>query len=174
MIPRPLLENENLSIGAKVLYGVLIGFAGEYGSAFPKKERIRQAMGMPSLRTLLRWQTELVKAGLIRVKLKGRWLPNNYYFLRSDILGNGLPKVFTPKVLAPRPTHPTQPDVSIFPPMPGRGAAPFEPDWEEINKHPVMVAYHREMDEWAAGGYDPEKEPPYPFDALRNAGVRIF
>ena len=62
-VPRGILEVPNvvLSVGAKLLYGVLVGFAGSYGTSYPTKERLKDAMGGPSLRTLLRWQRELVE-----------------------------------------------------------------------------------------------------------------
>ena len=93
-VPRGILEvpNSILSEGAKLLYGNLVGYAGEYGAAYPTKEELRDSMGGPSPRTLLRWQNELRDAGLIRVKVKGRWFPNNYYFLRSGYVGNGTPE----------------------------------------------------------------------------------
>jgi hypothetical protein len=45
-------------------------------------------MGNPSDSTINRWLKELKDLRLIRVLQKGRGLTNNYYFLRSPILGN--------------------------------------------------------------------------------------
>lgn len=87
-IPRSIARLENISIGAKLLYGALATYAGEYGTAYSLRDTLREALGMPSHKTLYNWQKELVNAGLIRVRQKGRGLPNNYYFLRTPILGN--------------------------------------------------------------------------------------
>jgi hypothetical protein len=87
-IPRPLMKLDNVSLGAKMLYGVLMVYAGSYGTAYPSRETLQEAMGKPSYKTIYNWQKELVKAGLIRVRQKGRGLPNNYYFLRTPIFGN--------------------------------------------------------------------------------------
>ena len=88
-VPRGVMQATELTPGAKLLYAALLGFnVRAYGTVYPKKETIRQAMGNPNLKSLYRWQCELVDAGLIRVLKKGKGLPNNYYFLRSPLLGN--------------------------------------------------------------------------------------
>jgi Helix-turn-helix domain len=88
-LPRGVLKSKSLSAGAKLLYATLIGFNVKgYGTVFPKKSTLREAMGYPSLKTLYRWQNELVNVGLIRVHQKGKGLPNNYYFLRSPMVDN--------------------------------------------------------------------------------------
>lgn len=89
-VPREIaaLSNKLLSEGAKLLYSVLMTRAGEYGTAYPSKKKLQKDLGNPSLKTLYRWQCELVSAGLIHVHQKGRGLTNNYYFLRSPLIGN--------------------------------------------------------------------------------------
>lgn len=88
-LPRGVLKSKTLSPGAKLLYATLIGFnVSGYGTVYPKKSTIREVMGNPSLKTLYRWQSELVDVGLIRVHQKGKGLPNNYYFLRSPMVDN--------------------------------------------------------------------------------------
>lgn len=87
-VPKPLVAYEGLSLGAKLLYGALVGLAGKYGTAYPTQQALQTLLGGPSLKTIYRWQQELVNKGLIRVKQKGRGLSNNYYFLRSPILEN--------------------------------------------------------------------------------------
>lgn len=87
-IPRQIAELENLSLGAKLLYSVLAGLAGEYGTSYPSRAKLQKIFGGPSPKTIYNWQRELVKAGLIRVHQKGRGLTNNYYFLRTPILNN--------------------------------------------------------------------------------------
>lgn len=79
---------DDISIGAKMLYGVLATNAGAYGTTYTLKETLQEQMGKPSLKSIYNWQRELIKKGLLRVRQKGRGLPNNYYFLRSPILGN--------------------------------------------------------------------------------------
>lgn len=88
MVPKVIMAHASLSLGAKMLYGVLMGLAGNYGTAYPSRKKLQQFLGNPSEKTLYRWQQELVKAGLIRVLQKGRGLSNNYYFLRSPLFGN--------------------------------------------------------------------------------------
>jgi hypothetical protein len=87
-IPKALAENEHLSPGAKLLYGVLVGLVSKRGTAWPKKETLQKHLGNPSVKTLYRWQRELVDAQLLRVHQKGRGLPNNYYLLRHPLLEN--------------------------------------------------------------------------------------
>lgn len=87
-IPRQVMALEDISLGAKVLYGVLATNAGSFGTSYTLKETLQAQMGNPSLKSMYNWQRELIKKGLLRVRQKGRGLPNNYYFLRSYILGN--------------------------------------------------------------------------------------
>lgn len=85
------IDNKLLSNGAKLLYGVLVGLCYKRNTAWVTKEKIQKYLGGPSKKTLYLWQRELIEARLIRVHQKGRGLPNNYYLLRSPILGNMKP-----------------------------------------------------------------------------------
>src|SRR3989344_789338 len=96
-IPILIAKHNHLSLGAKMLYGVLLGLAPS-GTAWPTKGVLKDRIGGASVRTIYRWQTELEKAGLIRVKQKGRGLSNNYYFLKSHIIENAPMSAATPTV----------------------------------------------------------------------------
>lgn len=87
-LPKSITESEHLSLGAKVLYAVLIGLGCKRGTAWPKKATLRRYLGNPSDKTIYRWQRELVDAQLIRVHQKGRGLSNNFYFLRHPLVEN--------------------------------------------------------------------------------------
>lgn len=93
-LPREIVSvpAKNMSEGAKLLFGVLIGMAGYYGSAYPKIQTLCAIMGGRSRRTIQRWMRELVKLGLVSSRFKGKRMSNNYYFLRSGIIGNGTPE----------------------------------------------------------------------------------
>lgn len=93
-LPREIasVPAKNMSEGAKLLFGVLAGMAGYYGTAYPKVETLCAVMGGRNRRTIQRWTRELVGLGLISSRFKGKRLPNNYYFLRSGIIGNGTPE----------------------------------------------------------------------------------
>ena len=84
-LPYSITQCEELSMGAKVLYGILMLHA-PCGAAYPKQETIQNLLGGVSTRTIRRWLRELEEEGLIRTKQKWRGLPNNYYFLHSPIL----------------------------------------------------------------------------------------
>jgi hypothetical protein len=90
-MPKDVLKEETLSTGAKLLYGVLGGLAGKYGTSYPSKATLRKYLGNPSLATMYRWQQELVNAHLIRVRQKGRGLSNNYYFLKHPLIPESNP-----------------------------------------------------------------------------------
>ena len=93
-LPREIatIPTQLLSEGAKVLFGVLMSLAGDYGTAYPKIETLSALMGGRDRRTVERWMRELKNIGLIRSKFKGKRLSNNFYFLRSGITGNGTPE----------------------------------------------------------------------------------
>lgn len=87
-VPQQIARIENLSMGAKLLYGVLLVRAGKYGTAYPSQATLREYLGNISAKTLYNWQRELTDINLIRVHQKGRGLPNNYYLLRTPVLHN--------------------------------------------------------------------------------------
>lgn len=88
MVPKVIAANKDLSPGAKLLYGLIVVQCQLTGSAWPEHKTLRAELGGISEKTLNRWQMELVKLGLLRVNQKGRGLSNNYYLLRSVIVGN--------------------------------------------------------------------------------------
>jgi hypothetical protein len=89
-IPRSIaaISDKKLSAGAKLLYAVLSTRASGYGACWPYKRTLQDDLGGVSLKTIYRWQRELIEAGLLRVKQKGRGISNNYYFLKSDLIND--------------------------------------------------------------------------------------
>jgi hypothetical protein len=88
MVPKEIARVKDLSPGAKLLYGTIMVQCNRIGTAWPKHKKLREDLGDVSEKTLNRWQMELVNIGLLRVLQKGRGLGNNYYLLRSTIIGN--------------------------------------------------------------------------------------
>lgn len=87
-LPQCIAADEQLSLGAKLLYATLFTLSQKHNTAFATKEVLQEKLGNPSKSSLFRWQRELVDAGLLRVLQKGRGQSNNYYLLRNHILGN--------------------------------------------------------------------------------------
>jgi hypothetical protein len=90
-LPKSIAAEERLSLGAKMLYSVLLGQGASTGTAWPKKKTLQEQLGGASMKTIYRWQNELIDAHLIRVRQKGRGLSNNYYFLRHPIISTSNP-----------------------------------------------------------------------------------
>lgn len=143
-VPRGVMQSRDLTPGAKLLYATLLGFnVRAYGTVYPKKETIRQAMGNPNLKSLYRWQCELVDVGLIRVLKKGKGLPNNYYFLRSPLLGNAGDTEFT-----------NGPRLKYVNPRTG--------EREIVSMAGARVAFQDEVNGWADWGNNDPKLFPKP------------
>lgn len=163
-IPKSLVAVESISDGAKIMYGLLVGHARQYGTAYVKKDTLCREMGYRGLRTLLRWQDELECAGLIRVHQKGKGLPNNYYFLCSYIVGNGLPGQSAP-VVAPvamrskrRATQHKQESTPARALNSDSTWAEFEAEIRRVDTEwlktqpPQVVKYIQDVEEWRNGG----------------------
>jgi hypothetical protein len=101
-VPQPIAGMDDLSEGAKLLYGALYTLGQLEGKAFASKEYLREHLGGKSLSTVYRWQEELKNKGLIRVLQRGRGITNIYYFLRHPALGNAKVDEFKP---GPRPLY---------------------------------------------------------------------
>jgi len=80
MIPDPVLASD-LSLGAKVCYGVLARFAGERGGCFPTMQTIGARIGV-SDRQASTYVAELVRGGFVIRARGGRGRSNRYGFLR--------------------------------------------------------------------------------------------
>jgi hypothetical protein len=79
MIPDPVLAFD-ISLGAKVCYGVLARYAGEDGECFPTMQTIGGRIGV-SDRQAKTYVAELVRNGFISRARGGRGRPNRYSFL---------------------------------------------------------------------------------------------
>ena len=79
-IPNLLIQNKNLSPGAKITFGVLCQFSGKNGVCCPRQEKIAERMGV-SKRQVIRYIEELKKGELILVARQGLHKPNYYKFL---------------------------------------------------------------------------------------------
>lgn len=76
-VPNFILENSDLSPGAKLTYAMLLKYARELDQCFPGQERLAKDMGN-GRRTIVRHITELEKAGLVTVTRRGQGRPNLY------------------------------------------------------------------------------------------------
>ena len=76
-VPNFILENGELSAGAKLTYAMLLKYARELDQCFPGQERLARDMGN-GRRSIGRYIAELEKAGLVTVKRRGQGRPNLY------------------------------------------------------------------------------------------------
>lgn len=91
-IPNWLLERQEISLGAKVVYARLCQFAGEKGYAHPKLSELTNAIGTP-LSSLQRYLTELRVNNLIEIVLKREEMAaSEYYFLEHEWMRPLTPK----------------------------------------------------------------------------------
>lgn len=79
-IPKIVLMHQKLSYGAKVSYGVLLGYAWQDDFCFPAQESIAKDLNC-SVRQVQRLLTELKTAALVSWKQQGLNRPNTYYLL---------------------------------------------------------------------------------------------
>jgi homoaconitase/3-isopropylmalate dehydratase large subunit len=82
-IASSVMENENITIGAKSLYAYLISKTGASESCYPSNATIMKSLGIKSRMTLSDYKIELVASGLLKVEERtfksGRLTSNNYY-----------------------------------------------------------------------------------------------
>jgi len=76
-VPNFILENKQISVGAKLTYAMLLKYARELNECFPGQERLAKDIGVTD-RSVRTWLNELEKAGLILVKQRGQGKPNLY------------------------------------------------------------------------------------------------
>jgi AraC-like DNA-binding protein len=89
-LPNWLLQREEVSMGAKVVYARLAQFAGEKGKAFPKVETIAREVGL-SERQVQRYLAELEEHSLIgRRNRAAEMKPSDYFFLAHAWFLNSL------------------------------------------------------------------------------------
>jgi len=83
-IPNLIIQDQNLSPGAKITFGVLSQFSGKYGVCCPRQERIAERMGI-SKRQVIRYIEELKKEKYISVSQRGLRKSNIYKFLWKKV-----------------------------------------------------------------------------------------
>jgi biotin operon repressor len=76
-VPNFILESKEISVGAKLTYAMLLKYARELDQCFPGQERLAEGMGA-GRRSVVRYISELEKAGLVTVKHRGQGRPNVY------------------------------------------------------------------------------------------------
>lgn len=76
-VPNFILENPDLSVGAKLTYAMLLKYAREEDECFPGQDRLAQDMGT-SRQSVNSYIMSLKKHGFISVKRKGQGRPNLY------------------------------------------------------------------------------------------------
>lgn len=77
-VPNAVLESKSLSLGAKVVYALLLKYAWQSGEAFPGQGRLAESTGCTE-RTIRTYLTELKSAGLISWRRRGLTKTNIYY-----------------------------------------------------------------------------------------------
>lgn len=87
-LPKGVANCNQLSWGARLLYGVIFGHAYKTGEARPSYKALQKWVGNPSKATIQRLIKELVDARLIRTIQRGRGTSNLYHLLKSPLVGN--------------------------------------------------------------------------------------
>ncbi len=77
-MPNFILESKHISVGAKLIYAMLLKYAREMDECFPGQERLAKDMGNGE-RSVRRWLQELVQVGLISIKKRGQGRPEFLY-----------------------------------------------------------------------------------------------
>jgi hypothetical protein len=76
-VPNFILESKEISVGAKLIYAMLLKYARELEECFPGQKRLAEDMGS-SERSVRTWLKELEKAELVSIKQRGQGRPNLY------------------------------------------------------------------------------------------------
>jgi hypothetical protein len=76
-VPNFILENKEISVGAKLTYAMLLKYAREMDQCFPGQERLAKDMGC-GLHSVVRYIAELADVELITIKRRGQGRPNLY------------------------------------------------------------------------------------------------
>lgn len=76
-VPNFILESDQISVGAKLTYAMLLKYAREMDECFPGQDRLAQDMGT-TRQSVNTYIGELKRAGLISVKRRGQGKPNLY------------------------------------------------------------------------------------------------
>jgi biotin operon repressor len=76
-VPNFILENDTISIGAKLTYAMLLKYAREMDECFPGQDRLAKDIGA-TRQSVNAYIKELSKAGMVDVKRRGQGRPNVY------------------------------------------------------------------------------------------------
>lgn len=76
-VPNFILETKKVSVGAKLVYAMLLKYARELQECFPGQQRLAADIGS-SERSVRRWLQDLEAVGLIDIKRRGQGKPNLY------------------------------------------------------------------------------------------------
>jgi hypothetical protein len=77
VIPNFILRNPSLSIGARMMYTLLLSYAWQEGSCFPGQKRIARELGIKE-RMVRYYLTELQNSGFVEAKRRGLGKTNIY------------------------------------------------------------------------------------------------
>src|SRR5579863_2370923 len=86
-VPSALCRCSDLSEGAKLLFGLLALHSGKDGHCNPSQECLAGELAK-SVATIGRWQQELIRACLIRVRRVGSGRSNEFEFRWNPILAS--------------------------------------------------------------------------------------
>lgn len=91
-LPLWLLERQEISSGAKLVYACLARHAGEDGKCFPGQDFLLKEMGLreSNRKTLIRYIEELVECRLIEKNRRGLNRSNEYFFLFHNWMQNDI------------------------------------------------------------------------------------
>jgi DNA-binding transcriptional ArsR family regulator len=76
-VPNFILESKEISVGAKLIYAMLLKYAREMDECFPGQDRLAKDIGNGE-RSVRRWLKELQQVGLVTIKQRGQGRPNLY------------------------------------------------------------------------------------------------
>ena len=76
-VPNFILENKDISVGAKLTYAMLLKYARELDQCFPGQARLAKGMGCAE-RSTRNWLKELERNELVDIKQRGQGRPNLY------------------------------------------------------------------------------------------------
>lgn len=76
-VPNVILRDEKLSLGAKMVYAMLLSYAWQKDSCFPGQERLAQDIGICK-RSVVSFMRELTKAGYVEKRRRGLGKTNLY------------------------------------------------------------------------------------------------
>lgn len=76
-VPNFILESDQISVGAKLTYAMLLKYAREMDACFPGQVRLAKDIGVAE-RSVRTWLKELAQAGLVTVKRRGQGRSNLY------------------------------------------------------------------------------------------------